>query len=236
VTSPHQEVSQSAKTCKRGHSYISKGKGCPECHRIGMKIWQENNRDHVRQVKRARYLANREEVIRKAQEWADKNYDRWYSKRQDRLQRDRDKIRLNALIHRQKNREKGIWVNMKQRCSNPDNIGYKYYGGRGITVCERWMVFENFFKDMGPRPTPRHSIERRDNDKGYGPDNCYWATPAQQNRNTRRTRMLEFNGKRQCMADWAEELGITSSLLCSRLDRWKWPIERALTTGPYRRT
>jgi hypothetical protein len=77
---------------------------------------------------------------------------------------------------------------MRSRCNNPGHPRWADWGGRGITVCERWDKFENFLADMGEKP-PGMTLERRDNDRGYGPDNCYWATPAQQNRNKRSTKL-----------------------------------------------
>lgn len=72
------------------------------------------------------------------------------------------------------------WANMRKRCLNPNAEGYEYYGGRGISVCERWSTFENFFADMGKKPSPQHSIDRIDNNKGYYPENCEWADKTQQ--------------------------------------------------------
>lgn len=82
------------------------------------------------------------------------------------------------------------WSMMLDRCRNPNNKSYKNYGGRGITVCERWYSFENFFVDMGKPPTPGHTIERVKNNEGYCPDNCIWLPQKYQGYNTRRTKRL----------------------------------------------
>ena len=78
-----------------------------------------------------------------------------------------------------------VWAAMRQRCENPSNPAYDRYGGRGITCCERWHRFPLFLEDMGPRPTPQHTLERLNNDKGYAPDNCIWATRREQSLNKR---------------------------------------------------
>lgn len=80
-------------------------------------------------------------------------------------------------------REHATWLDMRNRCRNPDAHNYARYGGRGIKVCERWDVFENFLADMGPKPGKGYSIERRDNDGDYEPSNCKWATQLEQSRN-----------------------------------------------------
>lgn len=127
--------------------------------------------------------------------------------------------------------EHGIWTHIKQRCGNPKNDGFYLYGGRGITVCERWeRSFEEFYKDMGPRPSAKHQIDRIDSSGNYEPGNCRWATSAEQLRNTRRTRLLSFNGKTQCLKDWAIEMGIDKRTLGHRIVKFKWSIEKALTT------
>lgn len=90
------------------------------------------------------------------------------------------------------------WDALIQRCTNPKNHNFKDYGGRGVTVCERWLLFENFLADMGHRPKG-FKIERKDNDGPYSPENCKWATQAEQNRNTRRNRYLVMDGRRQCL-------------------------------------
>lgn len=94
-------------------------------------------------------------------------------------------LRLSHGMAR-KTPEYNAWCHIKSRCYNEKTPQFKDYGGRGITVCERWLnSFENFYADMGPRPSPEHSIDRKDNSKGYSPENCYWATSEEQNRNRR---------------------------------------------------
>lgn len=111
-----------------------------------------------------------------------------------------------------------VWQSMKHRCHTPTHKAYHRYGGRGITVCDRWMdSFENFVSDMGDRPTKGHSIERIDNNKGYSPDNCKWATSREQNNNTSSTVKISFLGKTQSIAQWAREYGLHPSTLGKRL-------------------
>lgn len=122
------------------------------------------------------------------------------------------------------------WTSMIGRTTNPSHTVAKHYHARGITVCDRWRAsFENFLADMGERPTKGHSIDRIDNERGYEPGNCRWATRGEQARNTRRTIHLEHNGRTMCVKDWANLLGISPTTLRIRLRRG-WPLERALTT------
>lgn len=123
------------------------------------------------------------------------------------------------------------WQALRNRCENPNDTKYHLYGGHGIKVCERWREsFANFYADMGPKPSPRHSVERRDGNGPYSPENCYWATYKQQNRNTSRNRMITFRGETLSLAEWAERTGIGYAALTHRVMRAGWSVERALTT------
>lgn len=125
--------------------------------------------------------------------------------------------------------EYAVWEGMIQRCRNPASSAFFNYGGRGITVCRSWSKFENFYRDMGSRPSKRHSIDRIDGRRGYSPGNCRWALPAEQMRNTKRNRWLTADGKTKLLTDWACQLGLTVQGLLARLGGG-WDLEEALTT------
>lgn len=112
-----------------------------------------------------------------------------------------------------------IWKAMIQRCTNPSNKSYPDYGGRGISVCERWVrSFEAFHEDMGDRPEGL-SLDRRDNNLGYSKDNCRWATKVTQANNTRSNRFIEHNGERRTIAQWGRITGLGSAVILTRLFR-----------------
>lgn len=134
------------------------------------------------------------------------------------------------VIGRKQSAEYRAWASLKDRCLNPHSQGWDNYGGRGITVCERWLLFEDFLADMGLRPSSRHSIERKNVNLGYGKDNCEWATIDQQARNRRTNRLYTWSGKTQCLKDWESELGMDNGTLRSRLLDYGWSLERAFIT------
>jgi hypothetical protein len=123
-------------------------------------------------------------------------------------------------------REYLAWTEMHKRCCTPSYKDYQYYGGRGISVCERWKLFENFLSDMGTKPSPTHSIDRINGDLGYTPENCRWATPIQQARNRRGLKVVTYQGKTGCLTEMAEIFNIPYYRLRSRLQRG-WTIEAA---------
>lgn len=138
----------------------------------------------------------------------------------------RDTTRARSTIHGHARRgaltpEFSSWRSMLKRCTDPNSNRYAHYAGRGIRVCERWLQFESFLSDMGPRP-PGTSLERKQNNGNYELANCVWATPAQQSRNTRRTRLLTFRGDTLCMMDWGERFGVRWRLLQYYLARNEW--------------
>jgi hypothetical protein len=114
---------------------------------------------------------------------------------------------------------------MKQRCSDPRHAQFAYYGGRGITVCDRWRSsYEAFVADMGERPAGM-TIERNDNDGPYEPGNCRWAPDAEQARNRRSTIKVERNGVTKCVKDWCAELGLNVDRIYGRIRRGETPQE-----------
>lgn len=126
--------------------------------------------------------------------------------------------------------EYGIWCSMIQRCHNENRDRYKWYGKRGIRVCDRWREsFEAFIEDMGPRPSLKHSIERIDNEKGYEPDNCVWATKVVQRRNRRGVKRFLYNGKMLMLSEIAEQCGINLYTLQNRVNVLGWTVERAVS-------
>jgi hypothetical protein len=125
--------------------------------------------------------------------------------------------------------EYSSWVAMKRRCSDPQELNFERYGGCGIKVCERWQEsFENFYADMGPKPSPQHSIDRIDNEGNYEPSNCRWATRSQQMRNKRKNHMVTYEGEQMTLVEACERTGISYGVVRTRLYRG-WSLERALT-------
>lgn len=141
---------------------------------------------------------------------------------------DSDQAKKNRTTHGLRySPEYNHWRHMKGRCYNPNNHKYKNYGGRGITVCERWHDFLAFYEDMGPRPSKHHSIDRIDNDGDYCPENCRWATVITQSRNKRNVTSFTYNGKTMTVPEWAEHLGVRALSIHARLNRG-WSVEEAL--------
>jgi hypothetical protein len=131
--------------------------------------------------------------------------------------------------------EYNTWVHIKRRCENPNTPFYHRYGGRGIKLCERWQVFENFFADMGLRPAHCSSIDRINNDGDYEPGNCRWATTKEQSRNTSANVRITVDGKQVGVTDLAERLGVDAKMVQQRVRHGlaeKWDLDRLFTPPP----
>jgi hypothetical protein len=118
------------------------------------------------------------------------------------------------------------WRMMLSRCRNPKDQSYPRYGGRGIIVCQRWYAFLNFLADMGPRPSLKHTLDRKNNDGNYEPGNVRWvATRSEQCRNRHDNRMLTVDGVTKLAMEWAQEYGLARETVIRRMDRgWENPL------------
>lgn len=146
--------------------------------------------------------------------------------------RDEQLSRRRRTHQRSKTPVYHVWQGMINRCYNPNVKNFFRYGGRGIVVCDRWRhSFENFLADMGEKPSKTHSIERKNNDLGYSPENCKWATAQEQAINRRSCVNLAFHNKTQTVSRWATELGLPSRLIRRRL-KLGWTVADALTVPP----
>lgn len=129
--------------------------------------------------------------------------------------------------------EYNSWHSAKQRCTNPNAKQYKNYGGRGIQFCDHWMSFENFYLDMGKRPSPQHSVERKDNNGNYEPGNCVWASKKEQANNTSKNVFYEYRGSKYSIAQlWeiSQSIGSCVALptIFSRIHSLGWSVERSV--------
>ena len=128
------------------------------------------------------------------------------------------------------------WTAMKSRCYTKSNVSYKYYGERGVTVCERWLhSFENFFSDMGNKPSREHSLDRIDTFGNYSPDNCRWVEREIQSNNRRNNHRLTFGEETKTVSQWARTIKLSKSCIAYRLSSG-WSIEDTLTKPSRRST
>lgn len=142
----------------------------------------------------------------------------------------REMLQAKATHGMSSSPEYHTWADIKARCSRPKRREFGAYGGRGITVCLRWIdSFENFYADMGPRPSRKHSIDRIDANGNYEPNNCRWATAKEQRINQRRVTLHTFNGVTGTLKDLAKHAGISYTAVRQRIHSLKWTLDKALT-------
>jgi hypothetical protein len=124
------------------------------------------------------------------------------------------------------------WASMRDRCLTKTCNGYHNYGGRGISICDRWLhSFENFLEDMGPKPASDYEIDRIDVNGNYEPTNCRWLSRKDNQRNKRNSKLIEFNGVARTATEWTELYDLPVGMLSKRIDSG-WSPEKALTTPP----
>lgn len=148
------------------------------------------------------------------------------------------KRELTAAIHRShgltRSSEYTAWLAMKSRCENPHNEAFKNYGGRGISVCRRWKKFENFLADMGKKPFPKATVERKNTNGNYGPSNCIWASRKQQCRNKRNNVLITADGESRTAREWSEITGLSAGMIFQRVQLLGWSHKDAITKPPSR--
>jgi hypothetical protein len=144
-----------------------------------------------------------------------------------------DDIRKRDRERRDQNPLKYIWRDMIRRCSDSRRSDYVHYGARGISVSALWLGddgFRRFVEHIGPRPSPRHSVDRINTSGNYEPGNVRWATQKEQVRNSRHIRLITVNGVTMCLTDWAAKLGAPARLVSQRIDMLGWSEREAVTT------
>lgn len=127
------------------------------------------------------------------------------------------------------------WDAIIQRCTNSNNHNYLSYRGRGITVCDRWLDFNNFLEDMGERVSKLYSIERLNNNLGYFKENCKWATSREQSLNKRSNVVITYKDKTQTLTEWCDELKLSYKLVQTRIKSLGWNFEQAITVPKYQK-
>lgn len=182
-----------------------KRKTCYACYKTKEKEWRQKNQKHIKKYTKEYKQEHANAIAIKTKERRNRN--------------------RKAILLRQ------VWKNMLARCYIETSVGYPLYGARGIKVCERWRTsFDTFKKDMGYPTITGYQLDRINNDGDYTPENCRWTDRKTQARNRRNSRILEYQGEKRLLEEWAEIVGINSSAIRRRIDGLKWTIEKSLTT------
>lgn len=189
------------KICRKGHQREDPVISCAKCRRM-------------------RYEAHRQRENESNRQWIEKNKKQYRKTQKAYRETNPEKIKQMYVDWANKHPIHSIWRSMKARCYSTKHKQYQDYGGQGIIVCDRWLGtdgYKNFEADMGPRPTPVHTIDRISNGGNYEPSNCRWATRKEQQRNRRANVLVTIEGRTQCLGAWAEESGIGFKTLQKRL-------------------
>jgi hypothetical protein len=222
------------KLCRKGlHEYDATKKLCPECSRATKASCQLRNRERYVKANSDRYYSNYERSKAEHAEYRKKNREKINARQLKSYHENLELRRKQSAKYCQKNRELAVWRAMVLRCTDTKNKQYEDYGARGINVHSEWLGengYKVFLRDMGKRPSDKHTLDRKNNDLGYTPDNCRWVLPIVQGRNKRNNHLIEYNGKTQCLSAWAGEVGVGSSTLARRITFWG--IDRAMTQKP----
>jgi hypothetical protein len=206
------------KTCRKGHERDDSLANCPVCRKARYEarkdIENESNRQWIKNNKE-RYKATQSEYKKANQEQVKQWYEEWCDE----------------------NPYHSIYRGMLRRCYVPSCDHFDKYGGRGITVCERWRDenngYKNFEADMGERPSSKHTLDRINNNGNYEPDNCKWSTKKEQQRNRRTNVLVTIRGVTKCLIEWAEESGLCYKTLQKRINKG-WPEYRLLKPADHR--
>lgn len=195
-------------TCKMGHEWSRKDqKQCLVCHRQYKARYYQENKSALNVKSREWYLNNPEKAKASLNKYRKNHWGKV-------LERCRE-YRKTKCPYR------GIWHGIITRCTDPKYPHFHHYGGRGITVCKRWMGkrgYRNFESDIGPRPSPIHSVDRIDNNGNYEPGNVHWATPIEQANNTRSVVNVTIAGATKSISAWARQVGVTPSCFRRRVN------------------
>ena len=204
------------KTCRRGHDYPEgRFRQCPECQ-------AESNR--------RRYKRDREKRIKESIAYYQKHKDKKAESNKLYWARHPEKVLQHRETFKTKNFLYSTWTAMIHRCYRSTSPSYADYGGRGIDVCPEWLGpggYKKFIEDMGPKPTPRHTLDRKNNNLGYSKDNCKWSTRREQGANQRSTSLVTICGRTQNKAQWCQELGLSYAGFNNRIKRG-WTEEKLI--------
>lgn len=214
------------RVCRKGHAIPEEQsmRGCKVCKNEKRREWR---------------LKNPEKNKASDQRYIDKNRDKYLARKKRYYQKNQEKAQGYYPLQKQRKPLYSVYNGMMQRCYNENCDKFKFYGGRGITVCDRWRGdegYENFVEDMAPRPDGKHTLDRRNTNGNYEKDNCRWVLRTVQVRNRIDSRMVTIMGRTQNAIAWVQETGIPKSTFWQRLKNgWEGPKLISPVRGKFRK-